>query len=410
MRPSALTLRRHRGLLLAALLAVALVAWRQGERRAEITRYRLPSFDAYVYVAMAENPAVFTVAPWGYRLLTPLLAHTLPGRAVALHFRQITAVGLVLASALLFLWLRRLGFAELPALLAMVAFCLSPPVGAAVRQPFLAEPATLALMLAFLLALEARAPLGVLALLLGVGTLAKEIALAPALVLAMRRLREAGPRAALRDGGIVLAPALTVLSLLRFAWAPHLAASAPGFDPGSLAAALLAILDARSEWAPALLLSGVLPLAVLGAVRRAARPYLADYGLPLVLLLALPFGAGAWTGEAGFAGFFSGDVPRLLVYALPLLLPLALLALARIVPGITTSPAAAPAWPGGAGRIAAVLAGAGLLALGGGLDRYRRIDLSGSRDGPLALAVIREGRHVAEQLAQGGEVVFDPTR
>jgi hypothetical protein len=407
---SALTLRRHRGLLIATLLAVAIVAWRQGERRVEMTRFRLPSFDAYVYTAMAENPAVFSVAPWGYRLLTPLLAHALPGRALAQHFRQLTAAGLVLASLLLYLWLRRLGFGELPALAGVVAFGLSAPVGAAVRQPFLAEPVTLALVLAFLLALEARAPLGVLALLLGLGALAKEIALVSVLVLVARRLREGGVRAALRDGAAVVAPALAVLALLRLSWAPHLGASAPALDTASAPVVLLAMFDARREWLPPLLLGGVLPLAAIGALCRAARSYLADHGLPLALLLALPFGASAWTGAPGFAGFFAGDVPRLLVYALPLLLPLALLALARIVPALAPATAAPRDWPRWAGRVAAVVAVLGIAALAPRLDRYRRADLGGARDGPLLLAVAREGRRVAERLAQGGEVVFDPTR
>src|SRR5262249_59512314 len=42
------------------------------------------------------------------------------------------------------------------------------------------------------------------------------------------------------------------------------------------------------------------------------------------------------------------------------------------------------------------------------VDRYRRVDLQGSRDGPLVLAVCREGARTAERLAAGDEVVFDP--
>ena len=34
-------------------------------------RFNLPAFDGHVYAAMSEEPRVFTVAPWGYRLLTP---------------------------------------------------------------------------------------------------------------------------------------------------------------------------------------------------------------------------------------------------------------------------------------------------------------------------------------------------
>ncbi|MEO8501488.1 MAG: hypothetical protein ABI565_11280, partial [Vicinamibacteria bacterium] len=34
-------------------------------------RYVLPGFDGYAYAAMAEDPRMFTLAPWGYRILTP---------------------------------------------------------------------------------------------------------------------------------------------------------------------------------------------------------------------------------------------------------------------------------------------------------------------------------------------------
>ena len=49
-----------------------------------------------------------------------------------------------------------------------------------------------------------------------------------------------------------------------------------------------------------------------------------------------------------------------------------------------------------------------LLALGLGLDRYRRADLRGSRDGPLLLAFCRESLRVAGRLERGGDVAFEP--
>lgn len=37
-------------------------------------RFVLPAFDGHVYAATAEQPRLFTVAPWGYRILEPWLA------------------------------------------------------------------------------------------------------------------------------------------------------------------------------------------------------------------------------------------------------------------------------------------------------------------------------------------------
>jgi hypothetical protein len=42
------------------------------------------------------------------------------------------------------------------------------------------------------------------------------------------------------------------------------------------------------------------------------------------------------------------------------------------------------------------------------VDRYRRVDLQGSRDGPLVLAVCRETWRMATRVAGGEEVAFDP--
>jgi hypothetical protein len=43
-----------------------------------------------------------------------------------------------------------------------------------------------------------------------------------------------------------------------------------------------------------------------------------------------------------------------------------------------------------------------------GLDRYRRVDLRGFRDGPLVLALSRESLRTARRLENGREVEWDP--
>ena len=79
---------RHRGLLLALLLSAVLVAYQQRRTRVGYTRVDLPTFDAFVYMTMADEPAFFTAAPWGYRVLGPRLVHLLPPRARLRGFRS----------------------------------------------------------------------------------------------------------------------------------------------------------------------------------------------------------------------------------------------------------------------------------------------------------------------------------
>src|SRR5512147_213925 len=168
---------RHRGLLLSILVSAAVIATRELEYFAvAYDRFHLPAFDAHVYVAMAERPGFFTVAPWGYRILNPWLI-----RAVMLPFRDLvpaffwsTVLCLGVGGVLLFLYLRRLGHGELPALLGVTLYGVSGPVGDAVRYQFLAEPLTFLLEMALLLGLESAAPLSLLALIAVLGALSKE--------------------------------------------------------------------------------------------------------------------------------------------------------------------------------------------------------------------------------------------
>jgi hypothetical protein len=103
--------------------------------------------------------------------------------------------------------------------------------------------------------------------------------------------------------------------------------------------------------------------------------------------------------------FFSSDVPRLLIYALPVAIPLALCAVWP--PG---SSAPRPDWlrrrdVGLAGAALALVAAVAPLAI---VDRYRRADLAGPRDGPYVLVVCRETLRTARRLSRGEEIAFDP--
>ena len=161
--------------LAVAALTVGFQYRSQQDPHIRYTRWELPAFDAYVYVAMAEHPAFFTVAPWGYRALTPWVVSAFPVPKVVHGFRRVTLVSLVAAGFLLFVFLGRLGYPTWASLLGVAAFGLSPPIAELVGYVFLADPLTLALLLGFLVALESGAGLGVLCLVMALGAFSKEI-------------------------------------------------------------------------------------------------------------------------------------------------------------------------------------------------------------------------------------------
>jgi hypothetical protein len=355
-------------------------------------------------MAVAEHPAFFTVAPWGYRVLTPWLVHVLPVGNVARGFRYVTLGSLTLAGGLLFLFLRRLGHHPRAALAGVVVFGLSAPVGEAIRNPFLAEPLGIVLVLAFLLALETGAGLAVLVLLAVLAALCKEGLLAILLPLVFFGLRDReGTRRALQAFALVSVPALALAVALPVWWTPHLRASMPGLDPVPSA---LAAAGAWREWWWPLLLAGLTPVAALGALRRPARPILRRYGYLLVVTFGAGFAAATYTGEGPPGHFFAADVPRLLIYALPVLIALAGVALDRVWPHLQ-APTADAALPRPWHVAAALLAGAIAAAPFVAVDRYRRVDLRGARDGPYVLGLCRESVRTAGRLYRGQAVSFD---
>jgi len=400
---------KGRGVVLALLLAALAIAVqyrRFQDPHVVHDRWDLPAFDAYAYVAMAERPAVFTVAPWGYRVLTPALVHVLPGNAVR-GFRDHMFGGLVLASALLYVFLRRLGHGEGPALLATAAFALSPAVAEVVRYPFLVEPLTVALQIAFLLALASGWGVPTLALVALLGALSKELSLMLVpLVFFVRLPMQGWRRAALATVGVA-APAAAATLILRLYWVPHIEGPTMNLGLSTLQLVAARLLESWRETLSGLLLAGLTPIAAVGAFTPAARPFLRRYGYLLAVTLALPLVAWINIGGPRPMAFFGPNTLRLLLFALPGLLALALFALHRVWPHHTAPPPPGPPshWREGA---AAVLVLAGLGGLLFGFDRYRRVDLRGFRDGPLVLALSRESLRTARRLANGNPVTWDP--
>lgn len=403
-------LRGHRGLFLALAVTASVVALRRQfpEPVPRFDRFDLPAFDPYVYVAMAEHPRFFTAAPWGYRVLGPALAAALPIDDVVKALTAVTFLSLVASGALLFLFLRRLGHRQAAALLAVAAFACTGPVRAAQEAPFLGDPLALALALAFLLAVEAQAPLAVLVMMAVLAALTKEIfVLFIPLVYLARSPREGRARALAAALTVGLAAALTSI-LLRAWWTPHIDTTSPTLDLDLARRGLERFRVAWGRTWPGALLGGILPVALLGALRPAARPYLRRYGHLAAALLLLPF--VAWVNIPGprAVPLFGGNVLRLLLYALPLLLPLALIALDRVWPNIADRPDPwrAPRWVLPAATVAAIV----LVLTPLTLDRYRRLPLHHTRDGPLVLATCRQTLSTAARVERGEVVTFEPAR
>lgn len=399
---------RHAGLMLALLLSAAAVVYQRDRQRVGYTRYDLPTFDAYVYMTMADEPAFFTAAPWGYRMLGPRLVHLLPPRARLFAFRDLAFFCLVACGGLLFAFLRRLGHGEAMALVGVAFFCLSRPVQLALGIPMLGEPLALLLELAALLALAAGAGLLAFAALLALGVLSKELfLLLPPLVLLERR--RDGLRRALLAALAVAAPACAAFLLLRLWWTPQLRTPHPPWNLELLRAGLDVFSAEWYDTSRALLLSGVTPLALLGACLRESRPYLKSYGYLALLCVAISLLAWVNVPSRVPVPLFAANTERILIYALPLLIPLALTALER---ALRLAPASftAPSWqPSRATRLASLLAcGVALLLPLVGVDRYRRLPLHEPRDGPLLMALCRESLRAARRIERGEEVVLDP--
>jgi hypothetical protein len=387
--------------LLACLIGAGLVAFRDRQHfdpHIVWDGFTLPGFDAHVYVAMAEEPRVFTVGPWGYRILLPAILGTfLPPRLIVPGFEVAARVALVIVAGLLFVYLRVLGSTLRSGLLAVVAVMLTPSVDAVFANPFLVEPAALALLLLSLIVVEADAGPWAVALCFALLSLTKEIWILLLPLAFHRHLFEGLGRAALRTLQVA-APAVLIQVLLRLMWSPQSGAAPSGVD---YAVVLVTIASNFGAFALQYLLGGLALLSALALRRDEARDYLRRHALTLVPLLGLPLFAAAYTGGGAATSFFADDVRRLLIYVLPFAAALAV----RLDPA-PGEPVAFPPTPRlqqVAGGLVAVLAISPLA-----LDRYSRADLSTSRDGPYVLGFTRETLRTARKLARGESVVLDP--
>jgi hypothetical protein len=347
------------------------------------------------------------VGPWGYRILLPAALSFLPPRLIAPGFEWVARASLVIATGLLFLYLRLRGSTIRAALLAVAAVMATPSVSAVFDNPFLVEPFALVFLLAALLAIEGGAAMWTKALALMLLALTKEIWV---LLLPLVYLRERGAgreaRAALGHTLQTSAPALWVCVLLRAMWAPQLsvptwAGATSGSGPSSVLTQAGPILRGLTTVAPEFLLGGFALAALAGLLRPGARSYLHEHALPLLALMALPIAAAAYTGAGAATSFFNDDVRRLLIYVLPFAAVLA----THLDPSYGTT----GTLPGARAVQPLSIAVIGLLAITPlAFDRYWRVDLGTSRDGPYVLGFARETLRTARRLERGETVVFDP--
>ena len=376
--------------LLAAAPALALLGYGLaiGPR---YDRFVLPAFDGYVYDAMADTPRVFTIAPWGYRILAPWIVHVLPASSAAAGYYWLNLVCLTASVLIVGLWLRRLGFGDLPAALAGLALAASPPIEEFLRYQVLVGP--LGLLILTLTLLELLAPrLLVLAALFAAGGLTREECLIPIALLFVVQCEKEGWRRAMLHTLLAAVPALVMCGVLRATWG-----SSPISNEGPWLAALVGRL--RSAW-PLLLqavaMSGVGLVALVGLGREPSWSLRAQTGLLWTLTFAAVF--------ANPYHFSAADLPRLSASAWPAVLPLALAALGFKRVGREAAPSPRPVWLANAAAMAVLVVCATLVLIA---DPYERAKTRAQTDPIPFLARSRETLKTARALDQGDTFVFD---
>jgi hypothetical protein len=387
--------------LLVSAAAVGLQYHWHRDEVSRFTRFELPAFDPYVYVAMAEHPRVFTVAPWGYRILTPWVVHALPAHSAVQGFRIVTLTGLAATGLLLFVFLRRVGHGEWPSLLGVALFSLSGPIGECVQSIFVAEPLSLLLLVGFLWAVAAEARPALLVLLTVLLSYSKEVwpFLLPLVFLSQQR---AGWRRALGVTLAVAAAALLASQSVRSGWVPHVQAPHAPWNLASARVGWQALVASWPETWPALVLGGLTPAAALGALTPRGRPFARRYGYLALALVALALGAWMYVPAPVPVPLYGGNTLRLMSYPLPLLLSLALFALDAVWPH-WRPPSGGVAVPRPVTLAVGALALLALIVPPVLLDPYRRVPLHHYRDGPLVLTLCRESLKTARRLQAGRE-------
>ncbi|MEO6403670.1 MAG: hypothetical protein ABIP62_16850, partial [Vicinamibacteria bacterium] len=354
-------------------------------------RFVLPAFDGHAYDSMAEAPRVFTLPPWGYRILEPWIVSLIPASSSAVAFFWLNVL---LLSGTIFVvgwWLRRLGFASVAAAFASFLFAVSPPFRVVMNYQILVDPLALLLMVAIFCELV-DPDVVVLMALFALSALTKETGLlALTLVPLVLIPRDGWARGAL-DSAVVAAPALGLALLLRLTWGhPVLPPSAFSF----LDVTVGRILQSGEALAMTAMMSGLMIPAAVGAFREKSWVLTIQAGLMWIftfgLIVSNPY------------HYSVSDLPRLSVFAWPALLPLALRGV-----GFRRAELKTRVVSQNRGRTYAAVAALIIsLALVAATDPYERAPFTAKPE-PIAMTGrLRESVKTARLLEDGGIFSFD---
>jgi hypothetical protein len=356
-------------------------------------RFVLPAFDGHVYDAMAENPRVFTLAPWGYRILEPWMVRLLPVSSGAVGFFWLNLALLAGAVFMTGSWLRRLGFSSASAALASTAFAVSPPLRVMLDYQVLVDP--LAVLFLVLILHELIEPdLLVLMALTAAAALAKETCLLFLTLIPLSLVPRAGLARGLFDSVAVSTPAIFLSVVIRLMWGrpapPTSALSLLGHTVGHALASPLSLALAAS-------LSGLILPVFFGLFREPSVRLRLQGALLWVFtfssILANPY------------HYSVSDLPRLSIFAWPALLPLALAGL-----GFRRTP---PAAPDPRRRLSPLATPLSLLTLAACMtlvaicDPYRRAPFPPSPDPVALVGRVRETLRIGRALDRGETFQFD---
>ncbi len=353
-------------------------------------RYVLPAFDGFIYDAMADDPRVFTLAPWGYRILAPWIVHFLPASSAAVGFYWLSLACLSVTVFVIGSWLQRLGFGSGPGALAALAFALSPPFRDLLQYQVLVDP--LALLIIALTLRELTAPrILVLMTLFASGALTKEVCLLPLAVVPLVLIPRSGWKRGAIQTSMVALPAVSLALFLRATWGE----ARPVLDGPFLELVGARLQQSAGPLASTALLSGLAVAALSGLVWESS------------VLLRVQ-GVVMWflTFTTVFLNpyhFSLPDLPRLSVFAWPALLPLAL-------SGLGFTRAMEPARPRRFPRLASSASAATLLvcvSLVLVTDSFKHVTEDPWNEPIAFLARNREALKTARFLEEGGTFTFD---
>jgi hypothetical protein len=370
--------------LFPALVTVARGLW-IGPR---YDRYVLPAFDGYVYDAMAEAPRIFTLPPWGYRILTPWIVHTLPAPSWAEGFYWLNLMLLPCAVFAVGAWLRGIGFSPMASFLAGMSLATTPPLGAFLDYQVLVDPLSLVVFVAILNELLRGGGLG-LAALFAVGALAKEICLIPVAALPFVLAARMGWRLAVLRSAAIAAPAIALTLFLRLTWGSQ-TVPANGFSILEMGRRFLEI--------PAGHVTFFMVATVIGL-----RGLLKEDWTPIRALALLLWPASFLAVLLNPFGFAAPDLARIAPFAWTPFLPLTLAGLG--LQRDATKPA--PVLRGKVSDFVAIAALLGVTALAMGADSYRRAPEPASTEPVVFLARSRETLKTARALDEGQPFIFD---